>query len=404
MYIFLTSIKEKHRNFINFIKMHNRRSFLKASGVLGLSGLAGLSGCSPGKMAMQYADERYQAYLYKMKFPKAKVSLDRVIKETVGLRPFRTHGPRVEKEILGSKTIIHNYGHGGSGWSLSWGTSSLATELAASTGYKKFAVLGCGVMGITTATLLQERGYEVSIYTKALHPDITSSKATGTWSPAHALIDDEHITDEFVAFWEKACQTSFTRYQNLLGLNEIAQWVDTYRLSDRPSTQPGSSARRTFHIPGLEPDAQVLTESEHPFGSPYVINQSKMIFNIPSYLQAHMNRFIAFGGDIHIREIQTLEDIDALPEQCVMNCMGLGSKAVFNDDKLMPISGQLAFLIPDPNINYMLMGPQAYWIPRKDGLVLGGTHKRGSWDTTPDPDATARIVANIKNVMDEMSI
>lgn len=46
---------------------------------------------------------------------------DRITDVRVGLRPFRHAGPRVETQVLGAKTIVHNYGHGGAGWSLSWG-------------------------------------------------------------------------------------------------------------------------------------------------------------------------------------------------------------------------------------------------------------------------------------------
>ena len=45
-----------------------------------------------------------------------------VLRERVGLRPFRKSGVRLEKEKLrDGRTVIHNYGHGGSGFTLSWG-------------------------------------------------------------------------------------------------------------------------------------------------------------------------------------------------------------------------------------------------------------------------------------------
>ena len=49
---------------------------------------------------------------------------DRLFRITVCLRPFRANGPRIEVEHLGDKLVIHNYGHGGSGWSLSWGSKA----------------------------------------------------------------------------------------------------------------------------------------------------------------------------------------------------------------------------------------------------------------------------------------
>jgi glycine/D-amino acid oxidase-like deaminating enzyme len=52
----------------------------------------------------------------------------RVIRSMVGLRPFRPSGFVVRAEKLDAKTVIHNYGHGGAGITLSWGTSQLAIE------------------------------------------------------------------------------------------------------------------------------------------------------------------------------------------------------------------------------------------------------------------------------------
>ena len=59
---------------------------------------------------------------------------DRIFDIAVCLRPFRPAGPRVETERLGNVLIVHNYGHGGSGWSLSWGSAMEALPLILSTG------------------------------------------------------------------------------------------------------------------------------------------------------------------------------------------------------------------------------------------------------------------------------
>ena len=89
----------------------------------------------------------------------------------------------VAVEKVGEKTVVHNYGHGGGGITLSWGTSELAVEEAWKTGERRFAVLGCGAVGLATARLLQERGAEVTIYAKDLPPHTTSNIAGGHWSP-----------------------------------------------------------------------------------------------------------------------------------------------------------------------------------------------------------------------------
>jgi len=54
----------------------------------------------------------------------------RVLAERVGLRPFRRSGLRLERDHLrDGRTVIHNYGHGGAGFTLSWGCARKVLEL-----------------------------------------------------------------------------------------------------------------------------------------------------------------------------------------------------------------------------------------------------------------------------------
>ena len=52
-----------------------------------------------------------------------------IIEDIVGLRPGRTE-VRLDKEIISDKIVIHNYGHGGSGVTLSWGCAEEVVEIA----------------------------------------------------------------------------------------------------------------------------------------------------------------------------------------------------------------------------------------------------------------------------------
>ena len=378
----------------------NRRTFLQHSGALGVALALGLSSCSTANQTATGAARAANA----RRLPRVRVSMDRVIKETVGLRPFRLSGPRLDVEMLDQKTIVHNYGHGGSGFSLSWGTGNIAADKALATGERQVAVLGCGVIGLTTARLLQERGAQVTIYAKDLSPKITSSMATGTWSPSHLLCEPDRITPEFKLTWERACLFSFQSYQNLLGQGDLVTWVDNYSVSGRKSA-PGSrddDSGLRLSMPGLLPQRVVLSKRQHPFKADIVTSRPTLMFNIPSYLQKLTSDFLSFGGKVCIKEFHTLEEIDALPERCVVNCTGLGAKALFQDEELTPIAGQLSFLIPQPEINYRLSTPGGYLIPRKDGLVLGGNAIKGSWDTTPSREQTEKVVAAINDVMQHM--
>jgi hypothetical protein len=75
------------------------------------------------------------------------VSPDRIIEMNVCTRPFRAQGPRIEKERIGRKQVVHNYGHGGSGGSMSWGSVLFATQIAQATGQQQIAIVGCGAIG-----------------------------------------------------------------------------------------------------------------------------------------------------------------------------------------------------------------------------------------------------------------
>src|SRR5690606_22834481 len=106
--------------------------------------------------------------------PPVKVSPERVIRTEASLRPYRSAGFVVRAERLGEKTLVHTYGHGGAGITLSWGSSKLAIDLGLQGHQGPVAVLGAGVMGLTTARLVQDAGFPVTVYAAALPPETTS--------------------------------------------------------------------------------------------------------------------------------------------------------------------------------------------------------------------------------------
>src|SRR5258708_10214922 len=111
------------------------------------------------------------------------VSPDREIRTVVGLRPYRPSGFVVRAEKLGEKLIIHNYGHGGGGITLSWGTSQIATELLPGEPFSAVPVLGCGAAGLATAPLFQGRGLRGTILASGLPPNTTSKFPGGDGLP-----------------------------------------------------------------------------------------------------------------------------------------------------------------------------------------------------------------------------
>src|SRR5262249_58896813 len=107
-----------------------------------------------------------QALLHpsRLRLAKVHVAPERIIRVDVGLRPFRAAGFRVERQALGAKTLVHNYGHGGGGITLSWGTAKLAVDLGYDASKPDCAVLGCGAGGMATGAPLQGPGGRLGIH------------------------------------------------------------------------------------------------------------------------------------------------------------------------------------------------------------------------------------------------
>jgi glycine/D-amino acid oxidase-like deaminating enzyme len=78
----------------------------------------------------------------------------------------------------------------------------------------------------------------------------------------------------------------------------------------------------------------------------------------------------------------------------VFNCTGLGSRALFGDTSLIPVRGQLAILLPQPEIRYAFQGAMGYMFPRADGILLGGTFEKGVDVAEPQQADIDRILAS----------
>ena len=156
------------------------------------------------------------------------VSWDRIIRRVVGLRPYRPAGFRLETIRMGDTLIVHNYGHGGGGITLSWGTAELAAreaEAGAVSGERRAAVLGCGVVGLAPARLLQLRGWAVTIYARDLPPRTTSNVGGGQWTPA-SVFDRDVATPAFMTQFVDASRIAYRYFQDFVGAGYGVRWID----------------------------------------------------------------------------------------------------------------------------------------------------------------------------------
>jgi D-amino-acid oxidase len=333
--------------------------------------------------------------------PRVKVSADREIRTVVGLRPFRPSGFRVAKEMVGETAVVHNYGHGGGGITLSWGTSKLAVDLGLPGHVGPVAVLGCGAVGLATARLAQEAGFEVTIYTKAMPPETTSNIAGGQWHPVTVYDEDKTLTPEFTQQFVEAARYAYRRYQIMTDPKYGIRWMRNYSLRNTPWQSPINPAQPGL-LQGLQPEVKELPAGTHPFGNKFVRQFDGMIVEPPIYLPAMLTDVRIAGGKIVVRELKSLDEVQRLPERLVFNCTGLGAKALFGDEELTPIRGQLTVLLPQPEVTYATLYENTYMFSRRDGVVLGGTHEMGDWNLQPDMATKAAILAKQAQLFEGM--
>jgi glycine/D-amino acid oxidase-like deaminating enzyme len=361
-----------------------RRDMMLSGGAM--IGVAALGGCAAGPGLRSGPT-----------LPPVRASMDRVTRITVCTRPFRADGPRLDVERIGDKMVVHNYGHGGSGWSLAWGSGMVAVGKAMSVGVNRVAVIGCGALGLTAATLAQRAGASVTIYAKDRPPNVRSSLATGLFTPDSRICLDGHDTPEFHRQWNEMARTSFQAYQNYLGMpGDPVEWIDIYHVSDAnaaPPSAPGSGIRFADMWEGpmgdWRPERAELAAHANPFPGRHVRRATNMMFNITEYAHQLMADFLQAGGRIETREFHTPADFAVLPEKVLINCTGYGARALFNDQSVIPVRGQLARLIPQPEISYGLTHDYASLVPRRDGLVVqvyGADEGDGYNDETTEPD------------------
>jgi glycine/D-amino acid oxidase-like deaminating enzyme len=409
----------------------DRRSFLRRSGAFAGLGLAGLAGCGKGG-SVPAGEQALPFYDAVGPIAPIRAHVDRIFRTTVCLRPFRAAGPRTDVEHVGNKVVVHNFGHGGSGWSLSWGAADVAVKKAreAAAGNRDVAVIGCGALGLTAAITAQRTGLRVTIFAKERPPYVRSSRATGVWSPDSRIALTAAAPPEFGAEWESMARTSFAMYQSYLGMpGSPIEWTDSYMLSD---TAPGdgngerqeASARpappaedsATHHdfahyesrIADITPGLQDLPAGAHPFPTRYARRTSRLTFNVADYSRQLMNDFLIGGGAIETREFQSPQEVASLPQRVIINCPGYGGRKLWSDESIVPVRGQIAWLIPQEDVHYSLVYKDVNVVARRDGIVvqpIPGGDDYGFNDANEEPnrhDAEAGVLL-LKELFDRMA-
>ena len=334
-----------------------------------------------------------------------------VFRTTVCLRPFRATGPRIETEALGHKTVVHNYGHGGSGWSLSWGSAAEAVRLAMVSSPKKIAVVGAGALGLTAAITAQRAGADVTIYARERFPFVRSARATGSWTPNSRVAKTAAVGPGFGDFWERMARTSLSMHQSFIGVaGNPVEWMDYYILRDAPPSSPpppDNSPDPGFielgdRLSNTMPHGADLSPDGFPFAAAQVRRNVIMTFNVTDYSHQLESDFQAAGGRFEHADFQSPADLLKLKEHVLINCTGYGARALWKDETITPVRGQIVWLTPQEGVHYGMYHQGLSVLARRDGIVvqaLGPDDNFGFGDDneTADPVAAQAAIDQLKS-------
>ncbi|CAL9373416.1 putative D-amino-acid oxidase [Streptomyces sp. enrichment culture] len=238
-------------------------------------------------------------------------------------------------------------------------------------------VIGGGVVGLTTAVVLAERGVRVRLWTRDPVERTTSAVAGALWWPyriepvASARAWALRSLEVYEELAERPGTTGVRLVEGVLGEtspDEVGAWA---------------AAR----LPGL----RRATAEEYPAG-PGVRARLPLI-DMPAHLPWLRERLLAAGGTV---ETRTVTDLARAGAPVVVNCAGLGARELVPDASVRPVRGQLV-VVENPGIDTWTVstgpdGEMAYFFPQPGRLVLGGTAEEDAWSLEPDPAVAEAIV------------
>jgi hypothetical protein len=333
----------------------------------------------------------------------------------IGIRPHRMGGVRLELEeqpietSSGKKYLIHNYGHGGGGITLSWGCASVVTEtvdtllvrLRQSQQAPSIAVLGTGVIGLTVATELRRKWptLPLRIYAKDLDVRSTTSfMAGGQFEPSGVFTEyrseeKKRVLSSYLRrSRERIVQLQNSGQRTLFGVAERKNYTLDHPIKAFDEFTPRD-------VVPLPRKGTLPFEKLNTIGREY----STWLMN-PTILLPKLAEDLARASvPFQQRLFESMRDVVSLPENILINCTGYGAKKLFGDQQLVALRGHLVILRKTlPKQFYFFSGGCAnrvnsYVFCRQDDIVVGGTVQQGEESAVADEEDALnfqRILAN----------
>src|SRR5262249_10130613 len=123
-------------------------------------------------------------------------------------------------------------------------------------------------------------------------------------------------------------------------------------------------------VADLTPRSQDLAPGTHPFPTRYATRTSGLTFNVAAYSRQLVTDFLVEGGKIEAIEFHQPSEPSHLPQKVVINATGYGARALWKDESIVPVQGQIAWLIPQPEATYGVFYKGVAILARRDGIVV----------------------------------
>jgi len=244
-------------------------------------------------------------------------------------------------------------------------------------------VVGAGVIGLTCAVRLAEAGHRVRVIAREAPMETTSTVAAALWFPYR--VEPPERVDEWAARSYRALAA--------LAVEEPESGVVMRKIVSLERVEKADPSWRDA-IEGF----RRLRNDEVPAGYVRGWRAVVPVVETPRYMPWLAARLARAGAAVEIVPAG-LPSLAAAGEgaELVVNCSGLGARALAGDGTVVPVRGQVV-LVENPGLDRVWLDEDdparpIYIVPRRDGCVLGGTAEVGAESTEPDPAATAAILS-----------
>lgn len=326
------------------------------------------------------------------------ISQQEMMGASVGIRPFRKTGIRLQTESLQDKLIVHNYGYGGSGLTLAFGGSNEVLKILDNQkiSSKVIAVLGAGVVGLATAYDLLEKGYEVHIYSDKWNPDLTSNIAAGVWTPLSfpkdLSLEKQKQHEEMLEIAKQRLLKSTGSDPEFAGVKQMYYYI--FGSYQNPIKTTDQREEVVVHF-----DNGVIKNGRRMY---------RLGLDGKLFMEDLYSKVKSKGGVFQQQHFENVEQVLNLEESIIINCMSMGSREIFDDPEFIFVRGQVIYFKPQADIDYMLAQPQLtdsnYFVliyPWSDRIILGGIYEHGQEELIINPETTDNMIKNAEKCLSE---